>query len=78
MFAGKLFGGDILNFALISEVKFNLPIRYWASTLSEIRYFLSDLSELFVFEDEYPSAYHPPPTSLKEQGEMIFLALLPH
>jgi len=31
--------------------------------------------ELFDFEDEYPSAYHPPPTSLNEQGDMIFLAL---
>ena len=30
---------------------------------------------LFDFEDEYPSAYHPPPTSLNEQGDIIFLAL---
>jgi hypothetical protein len=29
---------------------------------------------LFDFEDEYPSAYHPSPTSLNEQGDMIFLA----
>jgi hypothetical protein len=27
-----------------------------------------------VFVEEYPSAYHPPPTSLKEQADIIFLA----
>ena len=29
---------------------------------------------LLDFEDEYPSEYHPPPTSLNEQGDIIFLA----
>jgi hypothetical protein len=28
--------------------------------------------------DEYPSAYHPPPASLKVQQDMIFLACLLH
>jgi hypothetical protein len=27
-----------------------------------------------LFAEEYPSAYHPPPTSLKEQADIIFLA----
>jgi len=31
-----------------------------------------------LFVEEYPSAYHPPPTSLNEQGEIIFLARLLH
>jgi hypothetical protein len=31
-----------------------------------------------LFAEEYPSAYHPPPTNLKEQGDMIFLARLLH
>jgi hypothetical protein len=39
--------------------------------------FLALLVDVFlepVFAEEYPSAYHPPPTSLKEQADKIFLA----
>jgi hypothetical protein len=43
--------------------------------------FLALLVDVFlepVFAEEYPSAYHPPPTSLKEQADKIFLARLLH
>ncbi len=33
---------------------------------------------LLDFEDEYPSAYHPPPFSSNEQVERIFLAFFLH
>jgi len=39
--------------------------------------FSESLPVLFA-EDEYPSAYHPPPASLKLQGDMIFFAFLLH
>jgi hypothetical protein len=48
---------------------------------SLLDFFLGLLVELFLdpfFVEEYPSAYHPPPTSLNEQGDMIFLALRLH
>jgi hypothetical protein len=49
-------------------------------------YFVSDFfsglfAELFLdpfFVEEYPSAYHPPPSNLKEQADMIFLAFRLH
>jgi hypothetical protein len=43
--------------------------------------FLALLADVFLalfFAEEYPSAYHPPPANLKEQGDMIFLARLWH
>ena len=39
---------------------------------------LVELLPLSFLVEEYPSAYQPPPTSLKEQGDMIFLAFLLH
>jgi hypothetical protein len=43
--------------------------------------FFALLADVFlepVFAEEYPSAYHPPPTSLKEQADKIFLDRLLH
>ena len=58
---------------------------YAAVQNEEVQSFLDFLLELWVelfvdpfFVEEYPSAYHPPPTSLNEQGDMIFLALRLH
>jgi hypothetical protein len=60
----------------------------WAFKMKKFNrsYFVLDfvfgvLVELFLdpfFVEEYPSAYHPPPSNLKEQGDMIFLAFLLH
>ena len=38
----------------------------------------STISLGYDFFDEYPSAYHPPPLSLKVQEEIIFIAFLRH
>jgi hypothetical protein len=35
---------------------------------------LVDAFLALLLAEEYPSAYHPPPTRLKEQADMIFLA----
>jgi hypothetical protein len=35
---------------------------------------LVDVFLALLLAEEYPSAYHPPPTSLKEQADIIFLA----
>ena len=69
--------GDLLFFRRIGAFKPKILNRSYFV----LDFFLGLLVEVFVepfFVEEYPSAYHPPPTSLNEQGDMIFLALRLH
>ena len=66
----KFYAGFVLTFKLRFDHGFLFLVSFLA-LLVEV------LPEAF-FVEEYPSVYHPPPTNLNEQADMIFLARLLH
>jgi hypothetical protein len=69
--------GDLLFIRRIRAFK----LKKFKRSYFVLDFFLELFVELFFdpfFAEEYPSAYHPPPTNLNEQGDMIFLALRLH
>jgi len=64
--------------ALPERSDFKRPVDHVFSVLVSFLALGEDVFFEPMFAEEYPSEYHPPPTSLKEQAEIIFLARLLH
>ena len=67
----KRLGGSFLC-RICNDVKQTLGHFFWVFVSFFV--LLVDVFLEPVFAEEYPSAYHPPPTNLKEQADKIFLA----
>jgi hypothetical protein len=75
MYIGRL-SHKLLGNAFLCRIRpgVNRTLDHVFSVLVSFLELLVDDFEEPVFAEEYPSAYHPPPTSLKEQADIIFLA----